>query len=114
MTDRSLALSLSLSVAADHPAYAGHFPGHPILPGVVLLDQALHALAALQGLEGATSQIKSAKFLRPVSPGEALRLDYAATAAGVFRFEVVAAADNDERVVASGVFAFTSPEEGAA
>ena len=105
MTD----LSLPLSVAADHPAYAGHFPGHPILPGVVLLDEALHALAALQGLEAAGGQIKSAKFLSPVSPGEALRLDYAATTAGDFRFEIVATAGTEERVVASGVLTFTLP-----
>ncbi len=120
MTDLSLPSSLSLSIATDHPAYAGHFPGYPILPGVVLLDAALHALAARQGLEAAGGQIKSAKFLSPVSPGEALRLDYAATAAGVFRFAVVATAVATEvaheRVVASGVFAFTSvastsPEE---
>ena len=110
MTD----LSLPLSVAADHPAYAGHFPGHPILPGVVLLDEALHALAARQGLEVASGEIRSAKFLSPVGPGEALRLDYAAAAAGVFRFAVVATAvANKERVVASGVFAFTLPQEGA-
>ena len=117
MTD----LSLPLSVAADHPAYAGHFPGHPILPGVVLLDAALYALASREGLEAASGQIKSAKFLSPVSPGEALRLDYAATAAGMFRFAVVATevatAVANERVVASGVLAFTSvaptsPEEG--
>jgi 3-hydroxymyristoyl/3-hydroxydecanoyl-(acyl carrier protein) dehydratase len=114
MTD----LSLALSIAADHPAYAGHFPGRPILPGVVLLDAALHALAALRGLEAASGQIKSAKFLSPVSPGEALRLDYAASVAGVFRFEVVATAvtteATHERVVASGVFVFTPPRQDAA
>lgn len=97
-------LSLPLPVADDHPAYAGHFPGHPILPGVVLLDEALHALAAARGLEAAIGQIKSAKFLSPVSPGEALRLDYAATAEGVFSFRVLAG----ERTVASGVFAFAA------
>lgn len=97
-------LSLPLSVADDHPAYAGHFPGHPILPGVVLLDEALHALAAVHRLESAIGQIKSAKFLSPVSPGEALRLDYAASAEGVFRFRILAG----ERAVASGVFAFAA------
>jgi 3-hydroxyacyl-[acyl-carrier-protein] dehydratase len=111
MTGQSL--SLPLSVAADHPAYAGHFLGHPILPGVVLLDEALHALAAQHGLGAAGGQIKSAKFLGPVGPGEALRLDYAATAEGVFRFEVVAKgianAGAKERVVASGVLTFTLP-----
>lgn len=97
-------LSLPLAIAADHPAYAGHFPGRPILPGVVLLDEALLALAALQGRAAAAAQIKSAKFLSPVLPGENLRLDYLSTAAGVFRFELKAA----ERVVASGVLAFTA------
>ncbi|HYN79487.1 MAG TPA: hypothetical protein VES73_17025 [Lamprocystis sp. (in: g-proteobacteria)] len=100
MTD----LSLPLTVAADHPAYAGHFPGHPILPGVVLLDQALFALAKQQGFEAVVGQLKSAKFPNPVKPGQALRLKYAATAAGVYRFEVAAG----ERVAASGVFSFAA------
>ncbi|MBK8638734.1 MAG: hypothetical protein IPN92_10775 [Chromatiaceae bacterium] len=105
------ALSLPLSVAADHPAYAGHFPGQPILPGVVLLDEALQALAACQGLGPALGQIKSTKFPSPVRPGEALRLNYSATAASVFCFEVMAG----QRVVASGIFAYaaTVPWDGA-
>lgn len=97
-------LSLPLPVAADHPAYAGHFPGHPILPGVVLLDEALYALAAARGLEAAIGRIKSAKFLSPVSPGEALRLDCTASAEGVFCFRILAG----ERAVASGVFVFAA------
>jgi 3-hydroxymyristoyl/3-hydroxydecanoyl-(acyl carrier protein) dehydratase len=99
--------SLALTVAADHPAYAGHFPGQPILPGVVLLDEALFALAALQGRADATAQIKSAKFLSPVQPGESLRLEYASTSTGVFRFELKAA----ERMVASGIVAFAATGE---
>ena len=94
-------LCMPLSVAADHPAYAGHFPGQPILPGAVLLDEALHALAALQGIEVAVAQVKSAKFPSPVKPGETLRLHYAATGPGVFRFAIMA----DERLAASGVIA---------
>ena len=60
---------LPLPIAADHPAYAGHFPGQPILPGVVLLDAAMHALAGVLGMPAASGQIKSAKFLSPVVPG---------------------------------------------
>lgn len=96
--------TLHLTVAADHPAYAGHFPGQPILPGVVLLDEALVALAAEQENPGPRCEIKSAKFLSPVLPGESLRLEYSSTAAGVFRFELKAA----ERVVASGIVAFSA------
>lgn len=101
---------LPLAVAANHPAYAGHFPGRPILPGVVLLDEALLALAALPGVAATTVQIKSAKFLSPVQPGERLSLEYSAMAAGVFCFELKAA----ERVIASGVLAFASSYEASA
>lgn len=102
--------ALPLAVAADHPAYAGHFPGQPILPGVVLLDEALTALAALQGSSATRCEIKSAKFFSPVEPGESVRLDYSSTAAGVFRFELKAA----ERVVASGIVAFAAGDEASA
>jgi len=94
---------LPLIIPADHPAYAGHFPGQPILPGVVLLDAALHALAGVQGNPTASGQIKSAKFLSPVLPGEPLALYYTASAAGGFRFEL----RSDARTVASGAVDFT-------
>jgi 3-hydroxyacyl-[acyl-carrier-protein] dehydratase len=103
-------LTLHLQVAADHPAYVGHFPGQPILPGVLLLDEALHALAAREGLAPAASRIKAAKFPSPVEPGEALWLRYTATPAGDFRFEVLAG----ERVAASGVVAFAAKIPGDA
>jgi 3-hydroxyacyl-[acyl-carrier-protein] dehydratase len=93
---------LHLQIAADHPAYAGHFPGRPILPGVLLLDEAVHALAIEEGLLPAVGRIRSAKFPSPVWPGEDLRLRYAATAGGDFRIEVLAG----ERVAASAVVAF--------
>ena len=34
------------SISPDHPALAGHFPGHPIVPGVVLMEHVLRAVAA--------------------------------------------------------------------
>lgn len=93
---------LPLPIAADHPAYAGHFPGQPILPGVVLLDAALYALAGVLGMPAASGQIKSAKFLSPVLPGEALTLHYTASTADGFRFDIRGTA----RTVASGAVAF--------
>lgn len=99
--------TLPLPIAADHPAYAGHFPGRPILPGVVLLDAALHALAARHALQSTAAQLKSAKFLSPVLPGEALALHYAGSPAGGFRFDIRCMDDHGgERVVASGSVAF--------
>lgn len=90
--------SLPLRIPADHPAFAGHFPGQPITPGVVLLDLALTALARLTGRQLAGSQLSQAKFLSPVAPDTALQLHYEASAKGV-RFVL----QDGERKVASGV-----------
>jgi 3-hydroxyacyl-[acyl-carrier-protein] dehydratase len=93
--------TLPLSIAADHPAYAGHFPGRPILPGVVLLDRAQHALEQASGLR--ITGVAMAKFLSPVLPGEALALDYESSATGL-RFEIRCG----ERRVASGRYSVLS------
>ena len=87
----------ALHVAADHPAYAGHFPGRPILPGVVVLAEALDAIARATGRPAEAWQLASVKFLQPVGPGTALVLAHSASGTGL-RFEVRAG----ERVIASG------------
>jgi 3-hydroxymyristoyl/3-hydroxydecanoyl-(acyl carrier protein) dehydratase len=53
-----------LRFPAAHPAFAGHFPGAPTVPGALLLAAALEAL----GLARAGLEIASAKFLHPVAP----------------------------------------------
>jgi 3-hydroxyacyl-[acyl-carrier-protein] dehydratase len=89
--------TLPLSIAADHPAYAGHFPGRPILPGVVLLDRAQRAVE--QACDIAISGIAMAKFLSPCLPGDELVLDYETNDTAV-RFEI----RSSERRIASGRF----------
>jgi len=78
--------------AVDHPAFAGHFPDNPILPGVVLLDAALHELERACGLDLTACRLASAKFLSLVRPGDALQLDFDAPANGAIRFSVDGAA----------------------
>lgn len=97
----------SLSFAADHPAFAGHFPGQPIVPGVLLLDAAVHAVEqALRagGSDVTTCQVNSAKFLSPVSPGEILSLSWIDASKGQVRFGIA----GPGRQVASGVLGFGS------
>jgi 3-hydroxyacyl-[acyl-carrier-protein] dehydratase len=80
-------------IAPGHPAFAGHFPGTPIVPGVLLLDAAVHAIqeanapqpsgpAAMQACE-----ISSAKFLSPVGPGETLTISCRPSTGGT-HFEI--------------------------
>lgn len=90
-------ITLPLPIAADHPAYAGHFPGRPILPGVVLLDRAQSALEQACGVT--LTGLAMAKFLSPCAPGDTLQLDYEPSAAAL-RFEIRCG----ERRIASGRF----------
>ena len=74
------------NIPTDHPAFDGHFPGQPILPGVVLLSlvmQALDAQPALKARLGATPSIDSVKFTGPVAPGASLRVALAEQGRGV-------------------------------
>lgn len=85
-------------VPANHPAFAGHFPGRPIVPGVVLLQHALRLAQAALGVPGTVWQVAQAKFLSPVGPGEALVFSLQTTPRGGWQFTVRAA----DRAVASG------------
>ncbi len=106
----------TLHIAPDHPAFAGHFPGAPIVPGVLLLDAAVHAMRqmlrpSLSGGEGEggsqnTCQISSAKFLSPVGPGETLTLSFSTAASGSTRFDISCGS----RKVATGTLLLLPPE----
>jgi 3-hydroxymyristoyl/3-hydroxydecanoyl-(acyl carrier protein) dehydratase len=58
-----------ITVAADHPAFVGHFPGHPVLPGVVLLAEVLAGAERCLGLPMDRIVIRVAKFHAAVLPG---------------------------------------------
>lgn len=90
---------VTLQIQADDPALAGHFPGRPIVPGVVLLDAAVHALTELlQPTTPGPIEVTSAKFLSPVAPGETVTISLDAATPGAARFEISSAG----RKVATG------------
>jgi len=86
------------TVPLDHPAFAGHFPGTPILPGVVLLDVALQIIAKTRGIALDLCEISSVKFLSPASPGDELVIQHTVSASGSIRFDILAGM----RKIASG------------
>jgi 3-hydroxyacyl-[acyl-carrier-protein] dehydratase len=57
-------------VPADHPALPGHFPGSPVVPGVVVLDHVLKACEAWLGHPLAARGLKQVKFQSALLPDE--------------------------------------------
>ena len=60
------------SVPAEHPCYADHFPGDPLVPGALLLKWILAQIEIHHGCKVLT--LKSIKFLAPVKPGDYLKI----------------------------------------
>jgi 3-hydroxymyristoyl/3-hydroxydecanoyl-(acyl carrier protein) dehydratase len=83
-------------VDPSHPSLPGHFPGDPIVPGVVLLD---HVVDAIERMHGplARMRLPQVKFLQPLRPGERARVELDG-AAPRWRFRVL----RDDALLASG------------
>lgn len=78
--------SSEIHFAGNHPTAAGHFPGNPVIPGALLLDEVMKAVAGTS--DGADEiVIRSAKFFRAVRPGERVRLRWQPAANGSIAFE---------------------------
>lgn len=82
--------TLEIRLAADHPAARGHFPGNPIIPGAVLLSEALRAVGAAIGSDLASCRLASAKFPSPSRPGDRVEIEFSTAGA---RVSVVASVD---------------------
>lgn len=73
------------TIAPDHPSLVGHFPGQPVVPGVVLLDRALTAI--LGGHDRRAAALPVVKFTRPVLPGQPVVVSCTESQSGRIAFE---------------------------
>jgi 3-hydroxymyristoyl/3-hydroxydecanoyl-(acyl carrier protein) dehydratase len=109
---------------ADEPQFAGHFPGRPIMPGVLVTEALAQTSGLLLGLSekaaGAAPPKRppmyflagnQMKYSHPAVPGDRLELRATAEAsfAGLFRFSVEASVGRD--VIASGSLTLASVQE---
>ena len=87
---------MQFSVPSDHPCLPGHFPGRPVVPGVVVLDHVLDAIQAHHGPLGPV-RLPQVKFMQPLLPGQRAQVLLEGEA-GRWRFRVV----RDGDAIASG------------
>ena len=111
------------NVSANESFFAGHFPNHPVMPGVLIIESMAQTAAVLVvetlGPEAAGKvvyfmSIEGAKFRRPVVPGDQLRIHVTKerNRGNVWKFHAVARVD--EISVAEATYAAMIMDRAAA
>ena len=98
MAEPATTYASTVRIAAAHPALPGHFPGRPLVPGVLLLDEVLNSAEAWLQATIHVRSLQQAKFTAPLLPDQVadLRLTLQGT---TLKFVVTRAAD----VIAQGL-----------
>ena len=86
---------LSLSIPSNHPSFPGHFPGNPILPGVLLLQRVMAYAQSQTNILLTQCVLLNVKFLASVAPGNTLKFMLSESTPSSFMFAVYIAHDNE-------------------
>ncbi|MFA6321600.1 MAG: 3-hydroxyacyl-ACP dehydratase FabZ [Candidatus Omnitrophota bacterium] len=107
------------NVTINEPFFQGHFPGHPIMPGVLIME-AMAQVGGCGALNLKTNlgklayflTLDNAKFRKPVLPGDVLRMeiDLLKVKMGVMKIHGTAKVDNEVVAEADMMFAFINPD----
>jgi 3-hydroxymyristoyl/3-hydroxydecanoyl-(acyl carrier protein) dehydratase len=66
----------TFTIAHDHPSLDGHFPGRPVVPGVVLLDHAFAVIRDALGCDTTVVRLRKVKFVSPLLPGQPVAVNF--------------------------------------
>ena len=75
------------TIEHDHPSLEGHFPGNPVVPGVLVLDRVAAILEAWTGQPVGAAALPQVKFVQPLLPGQRAEVSLQRQGARI-RFEV--------------------------
>ncbi len=78
-------------IPADHPSLPGHFPGQPVVPGVVLLSEVERCLRRQLAVPLRVTGIPNVKFIRPLLPATAFVVDLEVSKPGTVKFQCLLA-----------------------
>ncbi len=110
------------NVSFNEPFFSGHFPGHPVMPGVLILEALAQSCAILayrsEGLDPEKAvtylmAIDGARFRRPVIPGDRLQLEVEVVKHKGAIWKQRGVATVDGKTAAEGEFLATMMERNA-
>ena len=108
MTETPSAHSHTFHIPSDHPALTDHFPGAPLVPGALILEETLRGARYLHHEGNATLHVASIKFTSALPPGQDARVIYQQGTTKV-RFE----AFSMDQLIASGLIIVAEKEPAA-
>lgn len=106
------------NVSVNEPFFQGHYPGMPVMPGVMIIEAMAQAGGIAAGSEAKDqvplfTGINKAKFRKVVRPGDQLRIEAVVLASRMQMVRVKAVAKVDGKVAAEGELMFALSQKGA-
>jgi len=98
-------LKASFIIPHTHPSLPGHFPGHPITPGVVSLDHVAQNLLRLIP-DSAIDGFPQVKFLQPLPPGIEVFVSYQLKNETLYQFSC----ESEDKIILSGQIRLATTE----
>jgi 3-hydroxymyristoyl/3-hydroxydecanoyl-(acyl carrier protein) dehydratase len=92
-------------ICGDHPSLPGHFPGAPLVPGVVILDEVVAALDEWRQ-DSQLTGVPHVKFLAPLEPDQRFTISFSAASKKAGQVSFCCRAE--KRVIAEGRLAVVS------